>query len=90
MPSQDLNITQVAPRCNRSGYAVALWLKSGKLKGYKVGTGPRAAWRVTEEALQEFLSKTPRIHSASVTLPIKPGDLGGNPPPVVNTPEVTR
>jgi hypothetical protein len=30
------------------------WLKTGKLAGLKINDGPRAKWRVTPAALDEF------------------------------------
>ncbi|MFZ2957689.1 MAG: helix-turn-helix domain-containing protein [Candidatus Ozemobacteraceae bacterium] len=64
MSFAELTLTQVATHCKRSSYAVALWLKSGKLKGHKVGKGPRAEWRVTEDDLLKFFSENPRIARA--------------------------
>jgi two-component system response regulator VicR len=33
------------------------WLKSGTLKGYKLGTGKTSLWRISEDELKKFLEK---------------------------------
>jgi excisionase family DNA binding protein len=35
---------------------VERWLKSGSLKGYKLGKGKTALWRIPEEAVNKFLA----------------------------------
>lgn len=36
---------------------VERWLRSGKLKGYKLGSGKTAPWRIDEVEVQKFLEK---------------------------------
>ncbi|MFH1769194.1 MAG: helix-turn-helix domain-containing protein [Parcubacteria group bacterium] len=36
---------------------VERWLKSGKLKGYKLGKGKTAPWRIDVEEINKFLAK---------------------------------
>ncbi len=36
---------------------VERWLKSGKLKGYKLGKGQTAPWRIDIEEVKKFLTK---------------------------------
>lgn len=36
---------------------VERWLRSGKLKGYKLGDGKTAPWRIDEAEVQKFLEK---------------------------------
>ncbi len=39
---------------------VERWLKNGFLKGFKLGKGKTSLWRIPEEAIAEFLKKTPQ------------------------------
>lgn len=48
-----LTADQIADRLNVSRESVYRWLRSGKLIGFKAGF----LWRVTEEQLQDFLSR---------------------------------
>lgn len=36
---------------------VERWLKSGRLKGYKLGTGRTAPWRINTTEMTDFLAK---------------------------------
>ena len=36
---------------------VERWLKSGKLKGYKLGKGQTAPWRIDMAEVKKFLAK---------------------------------
>lgn len=36
---------------------VERWLKKGDLRGYKLGEGKTALWRIPEEELKKFLAK---------------------------------
>ena len=36
---------------------VERWLKRGLLRGYKLGDGKTALWRIPEEELKKFLEK---------------------------------
>lgn len=36
---------------------VERWLKNGKLKGYKLGQGKTAPWRIEMSEIQKFLKK---------------------------------
>ena len=33
------------------------WIRSGILKGYKLGKGKTALWRISEDAIDKFLKK---------------------------------
>jgi excisionase family DNA binding protein len=33
------------------------WIKSGELKGYKLGAGPAALWRIPKGEIKKFLDK---------------------------------
>jgi excisionase family DNA binding protein len=39
---------------------VERWLKSGKLKGYKLGKGQTAPWRIDMAEIKKFLEKNKR------------------------------
>jgi excisionase family DNA binding protein len=39
---------------------VERWLKSGKLKGYKLGKGKTAPWRIDMAEIKKFLEKNKR------------------------------
>ena len=45
------SILRVHPR------TVERWLKSGSLKGFKLGEGKTSLWRISEVELMEFLGK---------------------------------
>ncbi|MBR2389621.1 MAG: helix-turn-helix domain-containing protein [Mogibacterium sp.] len=45
-------IRQIAEKYQFNKATVTRWIKSGKLEGQKIN----AQWRVTEEALQRFIS----------------------------------
>ena len=45
------SVNDLAPVLGKSAQTIKLYLKTGKLKGAKVG----GQWKVTEEALREFL-----------------------------------
>lgn len=47
-------VEEVAKILNIHPHTIRLWLKSGKLKGVKVGR----YWRVKENQLQDFLKET--------------------------------
>ena len=49
-----LTVRDIAERMQVSEYTVCVWLKSGKLRGAKVG-GFR--WRISEDALDEYVKK---------------------------------
>ncbi len=34
------------------------WLKNGSLKGYKLGSGKTALWRIPEDEVKKFLAKS--------------------------------
>lgn len=36
---------------------VERWLKNGSLRGYKLGKGKTALWRVSEDDVKKFLAK---------------------------------
>lgn len=48
------DILKVDPR------TVERWLKVGALKGYKLGEGKTAPWRIEREEIQRFLEKNKR------------------------------
>lgn len=48
-----LTVDQIAKRLDVSRESVYRWLRKGKLTGFKAGF----LWRVTEEQLQEFLTR---------------------------------
>lgn len=45
---------EVADRLKVDRQTVYLWLRKGALKGYKAGV----QWRIPEEAIQEFLTRS--------------------------------
>lgn len=47
-----LSVREVAGRLGISEYTICEYLKSGKLRGSKVGN---KLWRISEENLQEFM-----------------------------------
>lgn len=60
-----LSVHDVSTRLGISAYTVCEWLKSGKLKGSKVGG---KVWRISEENFQNFMkngevasSESPRV-----------------------------
>ena len=44
-------VKELEPVLNKSGQTIIRYLKAGQLKGTKIGN----QWRITEEALREFL-----------------------------------
>lgn len=48
---------EVAKYFRVSTRTVERWLKSKKLKGYKLGDGKTALWRVPESEVKKFLEK---------------------------------
>lgn len=50
----DLTPAQVAERLGLCRDTVLKLLRTGDLRSYRIGSGPRARWRVTEEALEGF------------------------------------
>lgn len=54
---------EVADQLKVSAYTVKRWLRSGELRGVRLGKGGH--WRTTDEWLQEFLERS--TESASKT-----------------------
>ena len=52
---QIYTVNQAAERMSVSSDTVRVWLRAGLIKGIKIGGG--RMWRVTEDAIQEFLKK---------------------------------
>ncbi len=49
------SVAELEPVIGKTAQTIKSYLKTGKLKGSKVG----GAWRVSEEALREFLGLAP-------------------------------
>lgn len=58
-----LTVQEVADRLRVNRETVRRWLRSGQLRGIKLG-GDRAGFRIGEEVLREFLSKRSTVESA--------------------------
>lgn len=57
MDSQALvTVDEVARRLNVHPETVRVWIRQGHLAGFRLG-GRRAGYRISERALQEFLSR---------------------------------
>lgn len=52
-----MTVKEVAESLRVTPRIISIWLKKGKLPGYKVGFGKRKRWRISREALQSFLKK---------------------------------
>ena len=48
-------VDEVADRLRVSKPTVTSWLRTGRLKGYRVG-GKKAGWRIEEEDLERFIA----------------------------------
>ena len=55
-PPPALRVKDVAARLLVDDHRVLIWIRSGKLRALDVseGTGKKARWRITPEALAEF------------------------------------
>lgn len=63
-----LTVNQVAERLDVSTDSVYLWLNEGKLAGYKAGR----LWRITEQQLQDFLTREQGGRQEAVKQATKP------------------
>jgi excisionase family DNA binding protein len=54
---QLLTLKEVADILRVDPRTVERWLKSGALKGYKLGGGKTAPWRIEKEEIRKFLDK---------------------------------
>ena len=52
-----LTIEEVAKYFRVHSRTVMRWLKSGSLKGYKLGKGRTALWRIPDGEIKKFLEK---------------------------------
>lgn len=50
-----LRVDDVARRLGVTPYTVRLWLREGRLAGYRISD--RAGWRITEEAVAAFMQE---------------------------------
>jgi excisionase family DNA binding protein len=48
---------EVAYRLNVNVHTVYKMLQSGRLKGFKLGAGEKAQWRILESVLNEYMGK---------------------------------
>ena len=56
MAEQQLwTVDEVAERLRVSKPTVTSWLRTGRLKGYRVG-GKKAGWRIEDEDLERFIA----------------------------------
>ena len=51
-----LTVREVASRLRVSEWTVADWLRTGRLRGYRVG-GKRAGWRIREADLNQYVAE---------------------------------
>lgn len=52
---QFYTVEKAAEIMSVSAYMVRKWLRDGNLKGHKIGAG--RLWRVTDDAIREFVEK---------------------------------
>lgn len=52
-----LTLKEVADILRVDPRTVERWLKNGALKGYKLGGGRTAPWRIEKEEMRKFLEK---------------------------------
>ena len=57
MATSFLTREEVAAQLRVHIRTVERWLKNGNLKGYKLGDGKTALWRIPEDELKRFLTK---------------------------------
>ncbi|SJN26899.1 hypothetical protein FM125_06440 [Micrococcus lylae] len=60
MPTRLLTVRQAAERLGEHPDTTRARLRSGELRGVRLSNGPRARWRVTEKALEAFVSRCTR------------------------------
>lgn len=63
-----LTVNQVAERLNVTPDSVYNWLREGKLIGFKAGR----LWRVTEQQLQDFLTREQGGRQEATKQAVKP------------------
>lgn len=51
-----LNLEEAAAKLRISAEAVRLEIKAGRIKAMKAGPGRTSPWRITEEALAEYIA----------------------------------
>lgn len=56
MEDRLLTVPEAAERLRVSEWSIRRWLRSGRLKGVRIG-GSRAGWRVRESELEAFLKR---------------------------------
>jgi len=59
MDEHFLDISAVAARFSVAPKTVRRWLKAGRLQGVKMSDGPKAQWRISENALRVFREQLP-------------------------------
>ncbi len=60
MTEKFLTVNATAERLSLAPYTVRHWLKAGKLRGVKMGSGlGRHVWRIPESAIAEFVETFP-------------------------------
>jgi excisionase family DNA binding protein len=52
-----LTRAEVAKYFRVHGRTIERWLKNGSLRGYKLGKGKTALWRIPEDEIKKFLAK---------------------------------
>ncbi len=52
-----LTLKEAAAKLRMSDERLRLFIKSGDLKAMKAGTGTTSPWRISEEALAEFIKE---------------------------------
>lgn len=70
-----LTVKEVAARLRVSEWAVTNWLRTGELKGWRLG-GKRAGWRIRESEFRRFVEERESRGAPKVTPPVHETEQG--------------
>ncbi len=51
-----LTVEDVADRLKVKPYTIKAWLRSGRLRGFRLG-GPKSEWRIRSSALEQYIAE---------------------------------